>query len=100
MAGIVLLFSILAPLAGLWAATRLGQVCAPSAAETYARRIALVSIAVSPIYVLAGVFFLMAGHPTLDLPFMSMLWPLLAALILFADKQPRGLDRAQPSQAL
>lgn len=86
LAGAILLTAILSPLVGLWAAVDLGRVANPSSAEKLARRTALVSVAVSPIYVLAGVFFLMAGKPSWDLPFVSIAWVMLSVLIAVASR--------------
>lgn len=75
------------PLLALAVAIRLGREPRPSRAHLAARRVALVAVAVPPIYTLAGVIGLLVGHPDWDRPFMLVLWAALAAAIALA---PRG----------
>lgn len=87
-AGLLLLIAIFLPLIALITATRLGKLSTLSAAEILARRVAFVSIAASPIFVLAGVLFLLLGKPTWDLGFVTLVWGVLIVLISVADRSP------------
>ncbi|MBZ9780198.1 hypothetical protein K9857_01350 [Pseudomonas sp. REP124] len=89
MAGLVLMLAIFMPLIGLSCAIFLGRNPMPSAAEVLARRVALVSGAVAPIFVFTGVIFLLLGKPTWDIGFLTVVWTSLIGLIAITDKTPR-----------
>lgn len=93
MAGLTLVLAIFMPLTGLLCAIRLGRNPMPSAAEVLARRVALVSGAVAPIFVFTGVIFLLLGKPTWDIGFLTILWIALMGLIAMADRTPRQPKR-------
>ncbi len=79
-AAIALILAFLVPAIGLWVTMRLGESARPTAGETLARRVALVSIASPPIYVAAGVVLYMMGDPISDITFWFALTAVMLAL--------------------
>ena len=88
MAGLMLTIAIFMPLIGLLAAIRLGRDTLHSPAEVLARRVAMVSAAVAPIFVFTGVIFLLLGKPTWDIGFLTAVWVTLIGWIACSDRTP------------
>lgn len=84
VSGAALLAALAVPAIALWMALRLAG--ATSAAGVRARRVALFAVATPPLFTLAGVLFLLLGHPAWDFPFMTVLWTLLALSIAVAHR--------------
>lgn len=95
-AGTLLIFANLMPFLMLALAIHMGREARPSVAHLLARRVALVAVAVPPIFTLAGVLGLMIGHRTWDMPFMLLLWAALSLAIALA---PRTAAPARPAVA-
>lgn len=96
-----LLAALAVPILALWMAARLSSSTTAtnatlSAAGVRARRVALFAVATPPLFTLAGVVFLLLGHPTWDIPFMTALWITLGIGIAVASRAalpPAATDR-------
>jgi hypothetical protein len=87
-AATLLLTAIAIPFLSLACAVWLGREAHPSAAHKLARRIALLAVAVPPIFTLTGVIFMLLGHPEWDVPVLASLWIVMAILIAMAPRAP------------
>jgi hypothetical protein len=89
LAAVILLLSANAiPLLALFCAIRLGREPRPSVAHNLARRVALLAVAVPPMFTLIGVIFMLVGHSNWDLPFLEAIWAVLAIAIAKAPRTP------------
>lgn len=79
---LLLLLAIAVPVAGIEAATRLGQLTVPSRRDLLAKRLALLTIAAAPIFTASGVLLHMAGGPINDIIFWLLFWGGAIALLL------------------
>ncbi|WP_296952993.1 hypothetical protein [uncultured Massilia sp.] len=95
-AATLLLAANVLPLLALALAVRLGREPRPSAAQLLARRVALLAVGVPPLFTLAGVVFMLLGHPAWDLPFTLALWGALALAVALA---PRSAPPVAPAAA-
>ncbi|WP_245334913.1 hypothetical protein [Bradyrhizobium mercantei] len=93
IAALCLLAATAAPLLGLACAWRLTKA-APSSFELRARRLAYLSIAAPPLFVLTGVGLGLLHIPVSDKPVWIMIWLAASLYVLFSSEQERPAKSA------
>lgn len=85
------------PLFGLLVAARLGQIATPTEFEVRARRLAFISIAAPPFFVLFGVGLGLLGSPVRDLTAWTLCWGLALLFgAIASDRKSLAVGRPVP----